>query len=795
MEKVVSHPLKIDLHIHSAASGHKDGKLVANNTTVNLDRLIAGLERHEVNLAAITDHDCFDYELYTAFRKAAQQSPTLEKIFPGIEFSVMFERDGETKPIHVVTIFNDVDEDALRSISQKIPMKNSRPSYDNDNAFSEAKYWEIIRSIGLDVVIIAHQKATLDSKHKKKNDANSLGREQFNEFLFLEYFEAYEYKNRRNQLFNRAWTYMHKRKDKLRFITGSDCHDWLAYPNYSSKGQDDFEYTYLKCLPTFRGLAMAVTDEGRIKTVPSFFSSSPDWLHSIDLEIKGEEVHIPLSPGINAIIGDNSIGKSCLVNAITGYKHVQNTTVKKGYQNYLKKMGIEVLANAADSNVAAFDGQSSIRNDLADLANNKGKAKNKLGEHFPKNEDIAIVLQYALGQINAYVDAVKTSCDLRIAEDSIPTFKMLNPEDSEPPHNLVIQKNLSQVDHSAEGKLLSDIGEIGERIRQVSETHESVLTSEDMCDLKTAREALQHVERRHKTKKQTIERENKIANAITAQANALARKINKSATDIQKNQATYAEDNEVARNAICQAIYLGSRIRNFSFSDEVRIVEPAVNHVADYRFIARSRTKQADAPYFSDLVARVLKSAKTINVPSATFETVKEAILRYPDNDERESTEVLRERLTTEAEKDFSEEYAILRDSDKDLYSSLSEGFNARIYFTLMADEQLGRGAYIVDQPEDQISQKSIKSSVLEDFRHIAQARQVILITHNPQFIVNLDVDNVVYLSKQDDTLSIKSGALEYEENDYRMIDIVADNIEGGLETIRRRMKRYEKAN
>ena len=106
----------------------------------------------------------------------------------------------------------------------------------------------------------------------------------------------------------------------------------------------------------------------------------------------------------------------------------------------------------------------------------------------------------------------------------------------------------------------------------------------------------------------------------------------------------------------------------------------------------------------------------------------------------------------------------------------------------------MGDGIYIVDQPEDQISQKAIKESVLGEFRDIASSRQVILITHNPQFIVNLDVDNVIFIGRDGDKLYIRSGALEYEADDYSMLETVAENIEGGLETIQRRMKRYEKA-
>lgn len=67
------------------------------------------------------------------------------------------------------------------------------------------------------------------------------------------------------------------------------------------------------------------------------------------------------------------------------------------------------------------------------------------------------------------------------------------------------------------------------------------------------------------------------------------------------------------------------------------------------------------------------------------------------------------------------------------------------------------------------------------------------MVTHNPQFIVNLDVDNVIYLSRDDGKFTIQSGALEYEDENYSILRIVADNIEGGLQTIQGRMKRYEK--
>lgn len=67
------------------------------------------------------------------------------------------------------------------------------------------------------------------------------------------------------------------------------------------------------------------------------------------------------------------------------------------------------------------------------------------------------------------------------------------------------------------------------------------------------------------------------------------------------------------------------------------------------------------------------------------------------------------------------------------------------------------------------------------------------MITHNPLFVVNLDVDNVIVLGRnsKDGKIDIKSGALEYECDNYKMLDLVAKTVEGGADVVRKRLKRY----
>jgi len=82
---------------------------------------------------------------------------------------------------------------------------------------------------------------------------------------------------------------------------------------------------------------------------------------------------------------------------------------------------------------------------------------------------------------------------------------------------------------------------------------------------------------------------------------------------------------------------------------------------------------------------------------------------------------------------------------------------------------------------------------LLDRFKVMGENRQVIMVTHRPQFIVNLDVDNVIFIGKNNDGIYIQSGALEYRDEEYNILDIVSEHIEGGLDELRKRWKRYEK--
>lgn len=361
INNIVIHGLKIDLHIHSCASAIKDGSKVKNNTIDKLPVLIEKLDENGVNICAITDHDTFSFEMYSALKKSELDSSSIKKVLPGVEFSVSFLDDEKKEQvIHVVTIFSDKDSEKISKI--ETVLQEHRP--ESSGAYTEESFLKVLREIDLDTILIAHQKNTLSSEKPRKNDVNSLGEARLLELVASDYFEAYEFKNKRNEVLNKNYLLAKGIDDKVRFVTGTDCHEWGVYPKEEpSDTITEFPYTFAKCLPTFRGLVMALTDQQRLKRVDSFFTADKTTLEYIEIEYNGKTERIPLSKGINVIIGDNSIGKSMLLHALSGYEKSGedlSKSLKDGYKAYLKKNNLKIKKQLKKENIFAFDMQGEV---------------------------------------------------------------------------------------------------------------------------------------------------------------------------------------------------------------------------------------------------------------------------------------------------------------------------------------------------------------------------------------------------------------------------------------------------
>ena len=793
MRKIVYDGIKADFHIHSYISKHKDkGKpYLESNNMENINVLVKKLNENNVNMCAISDHDAFSYELYRELKKQEGKG-TLKKILPAVEFSVTMVRNDIKKQIHVVTIFDDSDIEKVKNIENVLELKDEKPNYDLKSSFSEGKFLDILNKIDLNTICIAHQKNTLTSKAPSKNDINTLGEESFNEFLFAEYFEALEFKNKRNEVFNN----ISKSKiegDLLRFITGSDCHDWSVYPKYNSDEKDgQFKYTNLKCLPTFKGVALAMTDNSWISLENNFFNQTNKVIDKLVVEINGREKSVPLSRGINVIIGDNSIGKSLFLHKITNYYRTEhkkklsaiNDNIVKGYTNYLEKNKITIKTVLNRDDIFEFDTQGEIRRKF-NL--NQLKDEEFFKDKYPDNLNVAEIKGKL---INKIISVCKILENRFLYEKSIKEFYKLKVIDEEKDASSL---TLTEMDIKSIKEKMSKLNSI---VKAISEADLKLQALFDLIENKIEKNKIQESINYVKSLKTKYDKEikrlknnQKIANALNTSFISITDEMNniKNTEDLEKQE--YIGLRNVFISDLIKVLKRLNQKRIIDYTFEKYELKPDTIKYLEYDFVKKTQVLVFDEKYIKDLLLRPLNKTFNNDINKISEDDFGARLNQFDGND---ALKYYKEMLIQEVEKDLSPvETIIIKKGDKE--EVYSDGLNMRIYFNILSTYNKKQGVYLIDQPEDDISQRSIKDFVLDDFKRMSKNRQVIIVTHNPQFVVNLDADNVIHFSKHNNEFEIENGALEFENEQYKMLDIVANTLEGGVETIRKRWKRYEK--
>jgi hypothetical protein len=143
----------------------------------------------------------------------------------------------------------------------------------------------------------------------------------------------------------------------------------------------------------------------------------------------------------------------------------------------------------------------------------------------------------------------------------------------------------------------------------------------------------------------------------------------------------------------------------------------------------------------------------------------------------------------------FSTTYAIKFDN-KDL-KFLSPGEKGIVLLLLYLEAEEGDNRpLIIDQPDDNLDNLSVYPNLIDYFRTRKKTRQIVIITHNPNLVVNTDSEQVIVASfdgTRIPKLGYHSGALE-DTNPGAPLGIreeVCRILEGGTKAFQMREARY----
>ena len=136
--------------------------------------------------------------------------------------------------------------------------------------------------------------------------------------------------------------------------------------------------------------------------------------------------------------------------------------------------------------------------------------------------------------------------------------------------------------------------------------------------------------------------------------------------------------------------------------------------------------------------------------------------------------------------KEYISHNIIITSKNKNI-TKLSHGQRGTIYLQLKLAANIFSETIIYDQPEDDLDNEFIMSDLVSIFKKIKKYRQVIIVSHNANLVVNADSEQVIVAKNEDSTLSYIAGSLENPTINEQICKI----LEGGKEAFEKRERKY----
>lgn len=165
-----------------------------------------------------------------------------------------------------------------------------------------------------------------------------------------------------------------------------------------------------------------------------------------------------------------------------------------------------------------------------------------------------------------------------------------------------------------------------------------------------------------------------------------------------------------------------------------------------------------------------------------------------------------KEAITSLFKNWFMHDYKVTFQGDN--ISDMSPGKKSFVLLRLLIDLDDSQCPILIDQPEDDLDNRSIYNQVVKFLRKRKKTRQIIIVTHNPNLVLGADAELVIVANQNGEdtknkthTFEYISGSIEYTKSEDDNIpevlykrgvqEHICDVLEGGPEAFDKRKKKY----
>lgn len=794
-----------DLHIHTQSDKLKN--VSPEEYAVNLGELFAEDRYKNLDLVSFTDHNYIDIEAYKSFWSTQSRVA----LIPGIEIDTYLDEaakdaeeyvdtdkgDESEKSKHLIVYFDAVDDlETTKKLALELNEWLSVHAVGPDNPI----YIATLLTKLINVCHVAQTRFALSPHAMKQNGKKPKGFDSVWNHL-EEAEQKYEASKYIDQFFCFWEAGQSSVAKAIEFLKEIDSGSRVSVISFSdSKCLDDEKQfldkprQYFRALPSFNGLVMVGSEPSRILSSPKEIPSQNQGGYLGSISFDGSTIE--LSPQMNAIIGGRGTGKSVLLDSIA-HCLGKASQLKKDRIDFLGEHNVIVKSmDGLSLNGSSFNCDFFKQNYILSLFEKDGEEFNEvlekyfldafshvddydiedqrssLRESFTSNyqyeDDTAVISENIAGLVEKYIDDQNDGLNIKITQSLVgkPTKEL---------KKFNYDNTISSIRNAVISKLPKFLKE-----------NEAVLSDLTSLAKTVAREAF--------AKRQAYlggtYLKAKIYESVTAKKKAIskAQKDKQDVADAFTQQLQKRYEPYERRIALINAYLMASE--EFAAPEE-HVIEKDGEHLGAFQFV-RMLTVEHPIDYLVRILdnsIQVIDRGKPCHYGNL-WKYIKAFCYGSAQYKSGKSAETVVKDLEAFDLHIKPKDVIRYRESEDKPYediSTMSPGTQTNILFEYIVHKDASI-PLLIDQPEDNVDNQTIYSELRRWFKELKSKRQVIVVTHDANIVINADAENVIIAEHPElDKFSYEYGALEFG----RIIDSASSILDGGPEAVKRRLVKY----
>lgn len=758
-------PVYIDLHIHTYPNANDRS---TDYDVVTLVRKIEEYNNDEPFLISFTDHNTINKKAYLAAKAIGVN------LLLGAELHIKNHDDVEAFHCHIY--FNmDVTEENIKALNEildklytnKLPCKTDQSIPDIQKVINAFDPFEFM--------LLPHA----GQKHGQFNYSLHEGEQVDNAISRSIYYNQFDgFTAREDKGLETTREYFAKLgiAEFVNLLTCSDNYIPSRYPEPKSSEASPFVPTWMMAEPTYDGVRLSLSESSRLFYQKEKPQIQCDHIGKVKLSNELIDIDVELTEGLNVVIGGSSSGKTLFVDSMN--KFFEQDLQHSEYAKF-KVENIDV------KNPSEIHPYYIHQNFIADLVNRNDEAS---------IDEIPILKKAFPSDDNVKRQISKTLADLKRIVDEM----LLCVENIEK-----IERWLKDIPHP--GKLITKgkvEGNIFQPLMPKNDEEEKCAYSEEDYNA--------DVENMVALKK--FVDENPFTNNISKEVEVILKELAKARRGavLFENVAALIATRKDEKDEELQT-------RQGQNQSNLQNRRKLIQHLRDYvkynRSFAEQKVKLTEMNR-SFTTKEVKATGHTLYIEN-TFKfnegVLMEVLNKYLNHHFRNMDDVVpknmyqtkfkqRPRVSSYRELgDFIYEYLRKNDhtsykivsSDGRNFYEMSPGWKSAILLDLILGYDGGNSPIIIDQPEDNLAVKYINEALVQTIKKVKYRKQVILVSHNATIPMMADAQTIVLCKNDGKKITIRSASLEGQIGKEKVLDLIADQTDGGKASIKKRVKKY----